>query len=322
MGITLEQAKVGMADKVTQSVIDTFQRASFILDHLTFDDAVAPGTGGSTMTYGYTQIKTPSVAAGRAINSEYTPGEAIKEKKTTDVKVFGGSFQVDRVLEKTAAASELAFQAEQKTKATANKFHNDFINGDSSSQPLDFDGLDKLITGSDTEYNPQTAIDVSDLTKIETNGKQLVFALHETIRMMDGKPDALLMNGRTLSVLTMVASDMGYITHAENKFGQSVTNFDGIPMIDMGMYYNGTKSVDVVEIGASTGLTSIYAVSFGLDALHGVSPTGSKVVSTYMPNLNEPGAVKTGEVEMLATIALKNSKKAAALRNIKVQATA
>lgn len=322
MAITLQQAKVGMTDKVSQSVIDQFQRASFILDSLTFDDAVSPGTGGSTMTYGYVQLKTPSMAAGRAINSEYTAGEAIKEKKSTDIKIFGGSFKIDRVLEETAAASEIAFQLEQKTKATVNKFHNDFINGDSTSQTLDFDGLDKLITGTDTEVTPTATIDVSTVDKIKTNGATLVFNLHEMIRKLSEKPDALLMNGRTLSVLTMAAADLGYITHFEDEFGKSVTKFDGIRLVDMGEYYNGTKSVDVVEIGATTGETSIYAVKFGLNALHGVSPTGSKVVNTYLPDLKTPGALKLGEVEMLATIALKNSKMAGVLRKVKVQATA
>ena len=56
MPITLQEAKVGMVDKVLQLVIDEFRRGSLLLDQLTFDDAVSPGTGGSTMTYGYTQL--------------------------------------------------------------------------------------------------------------------------------------------------------------------------------------------------------------------------------------------------------------------------
>ena len=45
MPITLQEAKVGMADHVDQSVIDTFQRSSLLLDKLTFDNAISPGTG-------------------------------------------------------------------------------------------------------------------------------------------------------------------------------------------------------------------------------------------------------------------------------------
>ena len=80
MAITLEQAKVGLANHVDQQVIDEFRRDSFILDRLDFDNSVSPGTGGSTLTYGYLQIKTPSVAEGRKLNSNYTPG-ALKSGK-------------------------------------------------------------------------------------------------------------------------------------------------------------------------------------------------------------------------------------------------
>ena len=73
MAITLEEAKVGMADKVDQQVVDMFRRSSLLLDRLTFDNAISPGTGGSTLTYGYVQLKTPSTAGVRAINTEYTP---------------------------------------------------------------------------------------------------------------------------------------------------------------------------------------------------------------------------------------------------------
>ena len=320
MPITLQQAKVGMADKVNQSVIDKFQRESFILDKLTFDNAVAPGTGGSTMTYGYVQLKTPSTAEGRAINSEYTPGEAIKEKKTTEVKILGGSFQIDRVLESTAAASEIAFQTSEKIKATRNEFHNLFINGDAHTHPTQFDGLDKLITGSDTEFKPASPIDLTNVTKIEQNADQLVMALEEMVGSMAEKPDVLLMNTRMATILNTVARKLGYKTESEDAFGRKVDAWNGIEIRDMGKYYDKSKgkSVDVIETGAGTGETTIYAVKFGLDGLHGVSPTGNKVIQAYMPNMKEPGAVKKGEVELLAGICLKNSKMAGALRKIKV----
>lgn len=320
MPITLEQAKVGMADKVVQSVIDEFQRESFILDRLTFDNAVSPGTGGSTMTYGYTQLLTPSLAEGRKINSEYVPGEALRTKKTADIKIFGGSFEVDRVLETTAAQSEIAFQLKQKTIATKNKFHYDFINGDSENDALDFDGVDKLVTGTDTEVTPESSIDISDITAIKANAGALALQLHDWLGLLAAEPDALLMNKTTMNKLTVVANELGYKTESEDAFGRKVKAFDGIPMIDMGKYFDGTNSVDVVEIDEK-GETSIYAVKFGLDALHGISPVGNKVVNAYLPDLSQPGAVKKGEVEMLAGIVLKNSKMAGVLRKVKVAAS-
>ena len=79
MAITLAEAKVGMADKVDQQVIDMFRRSSLLLDRLTFDNSISPGTGGSTLSYGYIQLKTPSTAAVRTINSDYTACEAKRE---------------------------------------------------------------------------------------------------------------------------------------------------------------------------------------------------------------------------------------------------
>ena len=60
MAITLAEAKVGMANHVDQMIVDEFRRSSLLLDRLVFDNAISPGTGGSTLTYGYIQLQTPS----------------------------------------------------------------------------------------------------------------------------------------------------------------------------------------------------------------------------------------------------------------------
>lgn len=319
MPITLAQAKVGMADKIDQMVIDEFRRNSFLLDKLVFDNAVSPGTGGSTMTYGYMQLLTPSTAQGRKLNEEYKPGEAVKVKKSADVKIFGGSFQVDRVLEDTAAKSEIAFQLQEKTKAATNKFHYDFINGDSVTQETDFDGLDKLVTGSSTDVKPATAIDLSDEIKIKENARKFVFQLDKWLKKLDGKPDMLLMNGDMLPTMSAVARELNYYSRAKNAFGEDVDCYKNIPMVDMGEYYNGTTTEPAVAIDEVTGETSIYAIQINMKALHGISPKGDKIIKTFLPDMKAPGAVKTGEIEMLAGIVLKNSKKAGAFRKVKVQ---
>ena len=58
MAITLAEAKVGMADHVNQSIVDMFQRSSLLLDRMTFDNCISPGTCGSNIKYCYIQIKT------------------------------------------------------------------------------------------------------------------------------------------------------------------------------------------------------------------------------------------------------------------------
>ena len=325
MAITLAEAKVGMADKVDQKVVDTFRRSSLLLDKLVFDNAISPGTGGSTLTYGYIQLKTPSTAAVRQINSEYTAGEAKREEKTTKAVVMGGKFQIDRVLIGTAGAvDELAFQTEQKVKATANYFNNLVINGNKASSGTGvlntFDGLDKLLTGTETEIT--SAVDVSTEALMNANYNALLDEVDGFLSTLDGKPSMLLMNNKMLSKMRSAARRAGYYSKTRDEFGRQVETYNDIPMYDMGKYYNGTNTVDIIpETAASTsaeGKTDIYAVAIGLDGFHGVSPTGSKVINSYMPDLSKPGAVKDGEVELVAGVALKNTNKAGVLRGIKI----
>lgn len=328
MAITLAEAKVGMADKVDQQVIDTFRRSSLLLDMLTFDNSISPGTGGSTLAYGYIQLKTPSTAAVRALNTEYTAGEAKREEKTAKAVIMGGSFEVDRVLQNTSGAvDELAFQAQQKIKATANYFHNLVINGTSTSSGTGyvvntFDGLRKALTGTSNDFT--TDIDLSDSAKLDSNANAFVDQLDQLTHMVDGGASLLLMNTAMLLKVRAAARRAGYYDRKKDDFGRAVEYFGDIPIMDAGMYYNGTKSVDVIDTStpstSAAGTSSIYAVNIALDGFHGISPTGTGVINSYMPDLKAPGAVKKGEVELVAGVVLKNTLKAAALNGIALKA--
>lgn len=320
MAITLAEAKVGMADKVDQNVIDTFRRSSLLLDKLVFDNAISPGTGGSTLTYGYIQLLTPSTAAVRTINSEYTAGEAKRTEKTAKAVIMGGKFQIDRVLIGTSGAvDELAFQAEQKIKATSNYFNNLVINGSKASEGTGvlntFDGLDKLLSGAETEIT--STVDVSTSAKMDSDYNALLDEVDAFSAVLDGKPTMYLMNEKMLTKMRAAARRAGYYSRSRDEFGRIVEAYNDVPMYDMGKYYNGSATKDIIPVG-SDGKTDLYAITIGLDAFHGISPTGSKLINSYMPNLNEPGAVKDGEVELVAGVVLKNTNKAGVLRGIKV----
>lgn len=324
MPITLDEAKVGMADRVDQQIVDEFRRSSLLLDKLVFDNAISPGTGGSTLTYGYIQLKTPSTAAVRAINREYTAGEAKRQEKTAKAVIMGGSFEVDRVLQNTSGAvDELVFQAQQKIKATTNYFHNLVINGCAASTGAGyvtgtFDGLRKLLDG--TSNNFTTDIDLSDASKLDSNSNAFIDQLDQLVHAIDGDASMLLMNSDMLLKVRAAARRAGYYERTKDDFGRVVETFAGIPLLDCGKYYNGTSSVDAISTSAPTtaaaGTSSIYAVSIGLDGFHGISPTGTGVINSYMPDMKAPGAVKKGEVELVAGIVLKNTLKAAALNGI------
>lgn len=320
--ITLAQSREGRADKVVQKIIDTFIRESEVLELLPFDNAVSPN-GGSTLVYGYVQTKLPSQAAYRAINTEYTPNEATVEKQTVELAIFGGAFEIDRVIKDIEGQlNNMAFQLEQKIKAAVALFHNGMINGDTAVDANGFDGLDKMLTGTTSEYNTDGQIDISTKAMLEANASDL----YEQLVMLINRTGAhaLIMNELAKSKIQTIARVLGYKTESEEAFGRVVTTIgEGkVRLIDLKNIatVSGDAAVEtpIVPI-AENGTTSIYAVKFDVnDGFHGVTLTGNDVINTYLPDFKAPNAVKKGEVEMVACVALKNTKSAGVLRNIKV----
>ena len=322
--ITLAEAKVGMVDPIEQSVVDEFRRSSRLLDLLPFDDAVSPATGGSTLTYGYTILLTPSTASGRAINKEYTNNEAKRDLKTVNLKIFGGSFKIDRVIAGTSGSiNEVNFQLNQKIIGAKNLFHYLVINGDSTVQDsagdkLEFDGLKNLL-GDSASTVVTSAVDISTSAYVDSNYQAFLDEVDAWLATLDQKPDALLMNGKMLTKLKGIARRAGYYSRTEDAFGRGVDNYDNIELINLEKYYNGSATVDCVPIDPD-GKTDIYAVVFGQDAFHGVSVNGGKIIETHLPDFTTAGAVKEGDVEFVAAVALKNTLKAGRLKGVKVQA--
>lgn len=315
--ITLNEAKVGMADKVDQAVIDEFRRGSLLLDRLIFDNSVSPGTAGSTLNYGYVKLKTPSTAGFRKLNEEYSGNEAKREKATAELKIFGGEFSLDRVIINTSGAvDELDFQMKEKVKASCNLFHKTTIQGDSSINDDEFDGLDKLLKGSSTEVI--TTIDLSSSAMMDANYNEFLDIMDDFISKQQGKPDLLLMNSKMQTKMKGIARRAGYYSRTEDAFGRSIDNWDGIPLVDLEEYFDGTKTTPCVPI-KEDGTTDIYSVQIAKDGFHGVSPAGNNIISTALPDLKAPGVIKKGDVEMVAAVVLKNSLKAGVLRGIKVK---
>ena len=315
MAVTLMQAKLNVTDDLQLGIIDEFAKSSFILNNIPFHDCVSPVGGGATMTYGYTRLITQPTADFRAINAEYTPHEVQKQRYVTDLKVMGGSYEIDRVIADMGGfADEVALQASQKVKAVSALFTDTIINGDSAANPLAFDGLDVAVTGTSTEYTPDAVIDLSTSAAVDANYKLFVDQLDEWTAELDGV-DAYLCNSKMLAKFRAIARRMGQYQETKNEFGQKVEMFGGVPFVDLGAKSGSNEPI----VGIKDGVTSIYAVRFGMDGFHAISMAGTAPVKTWLPDFSTAGAVKKGEVEMIAGCALKSTKAAGVFRNIKVQ---
>lgn len=319
MPVTLEEARKNVQDDLQMGVIDEFRKSNWILDHITFDDAVSPTGGGATPTYSYTRLKTQPTAQFRAINTEYTPSEVTKERHSVDIKVFGGAYQIDRVIANMGGiVSEVELQQSQKIKAAQALFNDTFINGDEAVDTNAFDGLDKALTGSTTEYNNEdTVIDLSTSQLVTDNFQYFLDMLDEFLRGLDGEPSFIAGNTKLISKLRACARRAAMYQVTKSDWGTNVESYGNIPFVDLGAK-PGTND-DVVKTDSTKGTTSLYVARLSMDGLHGVSFAGMAPVQTWLPDFSTSGAVKTGEVEMNAAIALKASKAAGVFRNIKVK---
>lgn len=316
MAVTLSEAKKNVQDALTQGVIDEFRKNNFLLENLTFDDAVSPTGGGATLTYGYTRQVTQPTAQFRAVNEEYTPHEVTKQRHTVDLKIFGGTFQLDRIIAGMGGiADEVQLQMTQKIKAAKALFNDTVINGDSAVNAKAFDGLDKALTGSSTEFMPGTAIDLSNAESIKANYVEFLHLLNKFMKTLDGKPSFLASNSDMITAIQLCAQLAGRYQITKNEFGEQVESYNGIPLVDLGEKA-GTN--DPVVGTNAAGEAPLYAARLGLDGFHGVSMAGHPPVRAWLPDFSTSGAVKTGEAEMVAAVALKATKAAGVMRKIKV----
>lgn len=356
MPVTLAQAQTNTQTDLDFNVIDNFRRYSWLYDHIVFDDTVTPGTGGASLTYGYTQLVTAAAASFRAFNSEYTPGQAVRAQKTVSLKPMGAAFNVDRQLANLgpAASNEVTFQMQQAMTSVKTKAQDAFINADSAVDANGFDGLNKILTGTSTEYFPNSSttnfLDISAATMAATTQVGgYPAAAASALDIIDdalsgivpshtgsgdqGVPDALppgvkaiLTNTKGILRLRSLARAAGLYTQVANDLGQHVEMYGDWVLVDIGNQPD--DSGPIISLGArnvggtggnQTGITDLYAVSFGLDAVHGAAAAGSPLIQSWLPDFSIAGAVKTGEIELGPfALVVKNTKACAVIRNVKV----
>lgn len=334
MPVSLAEAKNNAQEDLDVAVIDEFRKESVVLDTLIFDDAVNPAGGGATMDYGYRRLVTQPTAATRAINSEYAPANVTTTKESVTLAVMGGAFEVDRVTAKIgpSASGAVTLNMQQKIKATRTKFQDEVINGDVAVDANGFDGLDKALTGSTTEFRAGQVTDWTDLDTDQRAAFKALDALDEFLSLLDGTPTVILGNTKALARVRAIARRAGLYTRDpfEGLIGANGRpivreSYGGIFFADPGEKAGSNTPIIPVEartVGtAQTGLTDLYAYRVGLDGFHGVSTVGGQLVQSWLPDFTTPGAVKKGEVELGPVgVALKATKAAAVFRNIKVAA--
>lgn len=335
MPITLAQAALNTLPDVDFRVIDNLRRSSWLWDHIIWDDNAMAG-GDGTMVYAYNRLVNAASAAPRNINEEYIPGKATFDQVTVNLKPFGGSFELDRILRNLGpqATNQVTLQLSQLTKATVVRLEQEIILGDTAVDARGFDGLSKILTGTSTESLGSTL----DISSSVINTQPLAMAALDRIDLWlasiipsIGSADfsvpgavpagtrAILGNTVAIARMRALARWAALYTITTDQLGRQIEMYNGWVLVDIGDRMDG--SAPIIPIGAAVaGETDLYAVAFGEDALHGAILPGVPLIAAFLPDWTQPQAVKLTELEVgpLAVV-LKNTKASGVFRKVKVQ---
>jgi hypothetical protein len=268
MALTLLEAmKVALNDgKVKEAaIIKQYAESSGILEALAFRNIT-----GNAISYNREET-LPSVGF-RGVNESYTDSVGILNPQTETLTICGGEIKVDKYLVQTMGADVRSAQEMMQVKAISLAWTDNFINGDSSTNPKEFDGLKRRLTGTQLISAGSTSGgDVLSLNKLDE--------LIDTVE----SPTHLVMNKamkRRLTAAGRNTSVGGYISYERDEFGRPLTMYADLPIVVLDENNTRDKILPFTEAGAGGGTAqscSIYCVSMGEMMLQGIQNGGISV---------------------------------------------
>jgi len=263
MALTLlEAAKLETGDAYKSGVIELYAGSSSILLNLPFENIA-----GNALKYNR-EAALPGIGF-RGVNEAYTASTGILNPMVESLVIAGGDLDVDKFIVDTTGAGTRTTHEAMKIRALSLAWTQNFIKGDTASDPREFDGLqvrctgDQLIPAGTTDGG--TALSLAKLDQ----------AIDQTLN-----PTHLIMSkamARKFSAAARLTTVGGYVTWGPNQLGQRIMSYDNLPILTVDLDNTSTAIINFLETsytssawgGTATG-TSIYIVSMGADALTGI----------------------------------------------------
>lgn len=257
MPLTLTDAAQLSQDMLVRGVVETIVEESAVLRYLPFIQIV-----GNSLRYN--QEVSLGAVDFYGVGDTWNESAMTTDEKTAQLAILGGDADVDAFLQQTYSnPNDLrALVIAAKAKALAHAFSNTFFNGDSSVDPLQFDGLKTLSAGART------------MSKSADGAVLALDHLDEVIDMVKpGMPHVLFTSKRTRRKLSNLRRASGSVLETStDAFGRRVLTYDGIP-VEVDDHLSDTETK-----GINSDCSSIYAVQFGFQTgLCGLDNAGIQV---------------------------------------------
>lgn len=254
----LEAMKYNEGETLRNTIIEMFARSSPLLAALPFVDI----PGGS---YAYRRQGSLPGVAFRAINQGFDESVGVIVPESEMLRIAGGDLDVDKALIDFNGPGIRAQTEQDKVTALGLYIAKKLVKGDSLLNPLEFDGLQNRITGSQlVEAGSTDGGDPLSLLKLDELIDQVRQPTH--LIMAEGMRRLLTAASRNQSV-------GGHVRFEIDQFGRQVTRYNDLPILELGEDELGARVLDFNEVGsggATASATSIYCVSLREGACFGI----------------------------------------------------
>lgn len=293
----LEAAKLNPSP-LASGVVEIFASENPILLNLPFETINGPA-------YLYNREGTLPGVAFRGINESYSESTGVINPQTERLTIAGGESDYDTFIVKTGTGTNdaRATHDAMKSKALSLRWLKTWFDGDSATEPREFDGINKRLTGN-------------QVVDMAAGGGTLTLAkVDALIDAVQGTPTMLLMNKTMRRKITSLAAGAAAVSMSVDQLGRPLTSYAGIPIgiIEDDDSGNPILGFDENDGSSNMDTCSMYAVRFGMDTLHGIL-SGPVDVRDLGELPNKP-AYRT-RIEWFAGFVVKHPKSAARLIHI------
>ena len=258
--------------------------------------------------YKYNREGSLPGVAFRGVNEAYTASAGVINPITESLVIAGGDLDVDKFIVRTEGQGVRTTHEELKIKALSQAITLNFLKGDNTSDPRQFDGLQPRLVGTQWVTN-----------SVADGGAALSLALLDELIDTVDNPTHLIMNRtiqRRLAVAARTYTIGGFITYDLNEFGTRVMTYNGLRILNGYQANLNTAILPFTETtagGATATATSIYCVNFG--------PTGVVGLQAGPLDVTDLGEVQSQpvyrtRVEWFVALAVLGGRAAARLSGI------
>lgn len=276
--MTLPEYVKTVEDPLTRGMVQQFSETSDILQRLPFK----PASQGRNVFDRNTALPAMQF---RGLNEEPEISHGESEEFQDHCAPISGLLEVDRLKKKRYGERKMVMDMEGQMIRSSELWTQTFFEGDTQSEPREFDGMKRRLTDNGTG-----SVDGSNkASRLLANNtaagggpmslSQLDIAIRRTAR-----PNALVMSPLMQTKFTQAMRDTdltGHVIHYEQEGGNRVLMYGKLPILTG---YDVSETDDILpfdEVGHGGGAaqcTSVYVISFREDGVCGIQTAPFEVV--------------------------------------------